>query len=133
MHFSKHSLHLKNLTQYYNYRFEFFKSFFITTYQVVVLYSFTVFSECDRDVCQNGGTCRQHVLSYFCDCLPGFSGSICESEETVKYISIDNNACYIKMSPDNSTHMHFTTLWSFLNEMCMCCLCLKTILSYHFS
>ena len=42
---------------------------------------FAVYSACDRNACQNSGTCRQHVLSYECKCPPGFSGVFCENSE----------------------------------------------------
>jgi hypothetical protein len=38
-----------------------------------------VHTSCDnRNPCQNGATCTQHVSSYLCDCSPLFSGSFCD-------------------------------------------------------
>ncbi|XP_076448638.1 uncharacterized protein LOC143285265 [Babylonia areolata] len=34
--------------------------------------------ECHPNPCRNGGTCRDVVNSYTCDCLTGFSGAHCE-------------------------------------------------------
>ena len=30
-------------------------------------------------MCENGGTCRFQAGSFFCDCPPGFSGTLCEN------------------------------------------------------
>lgn len=36
--------------------------------------SFTVYSECDVNQCQNEGSCRKLGVSYICECAEGFSG-----------------------------------------------------------
>ncbi|XP_076447761.1 uncharacterized protein LOC143284711 [Babylonia areolata] len=36
--------------------------------------------ECHSNPCRNGGTCRDGVNSYTCDCLPGFNGTHCETD-----------------------------------------------------
>ena len=41
----------------------------------------TVISQCEQNPCENGGTCRKHVLSYTCECLPGYNGSLCQLGE----------------------------------------------------
>lgn len=38
-----------------------------------------VFSECEENPCQNGGTCQRHVLDYHCQCPPSTSGDFCEN------------------------------------------------------
>ncbi len=35
-------------------------------------------NECESDPCQHGGTCRDHVNEYTCDCLPEYNGTHCE-------------------------------------------------------
>ena len=32
-----------------------------------------------QNLCENGGTCRFQAGSFFCDCPPGFSGTLCEN------------------------------------------------------
>ena len=32
-----------------------------------------------QNMCENGGTCRFQAGSFFCDCPPGFSGTVCEN------------------------------------------------------
>ena len=47
-----------------------------------------VYSACDQNVCQNGGTCSQHIFEYMCECTSAHSGSFCEmstSEWTTVY------------------------------------------------
>ena len=37
--------------------------------------------ECESDPCQNGGTCDDHVNSFTCECVDGFTGLHCETGE----------------------------------------------------
>ena len=41
--------------------------------------SYTVYSECDINRCQNGGACRKLGVSYICECVEGFSGVLCQT------------------------------------------------------
>lgn len=40
--------------------------------------NFPVFSVCEGNPCQNGGTCQRHVLTYSCTCLSPYFGDSCE-------------------------------------------------------
>ena len=50
----------------------------------------TVYTECDikdgngTEICKNGATCIQHVLTYTCECAEGFTGSNCEEGTKIK-------------------------------------------------
>ena len=35
-------------------------------------------NECSSSPCHNNGTCFDHVNSYQCNCVPGYTGSNCE-------------------------------------------------------
>ena len=49
-----------------------------------------MYSPCDQNLCQNGGTCRQHIFEYLCNCPSVFNGSFCETgEQTAVFSSLD--------------------------------------------
>ena len=59
----------------------------MTTYVAIIyafilchVFNYAVFSTCDQNVCENGGTCTQHLFEYKCDCPPSHFGSYCEYE-----------------------------------------------------
>ena len=37
-----------------------------------------VYSECEVELCTNGGSCRKLGSSYICECANGYSGLDCE-------------------------------------------------------
>ena len=41
---------------------------------------YVVITECTQaqNLCENGGTCQFRMGSFFCECPPGFSGTLCE-------------------------------------------------------
>ena len=39
----------------------------------------TDIDECDSNPCQNAGTCQDNVNGYECACVPGYTGSDCET------------------------------------------------------
>ena len=41
-------------------------------------YAFTVYTQCDVNHCENGGTCRKLATSYICTCTDDYTGSLCE-------------------------------------------------------
>ena len=43
-----------------------------------VLYTFTVYTQCDVNRCENGGICRKLATSYICTCTANYTGSLCE-------------------------------------------------------
>ena len=47
------------------------------------LNSFTDINECYTNPCQNGGTCKDAVNSYTCQCKPGYQGYNCETGDII--------------------------------------------------
>ena len=45
--------------------------------------------DCLPDSCQNGGTCRDGINSYTCDCVTGYTGDNCETGECYDNITIE--------------------------------------------
>ena len=39
-----------------------------------------VTEECDVDLCENGAVCKQLAGDYICECLPEFTGALCENK-----------------------------------------------------
>ena len=56
-----------------------------------------VFSDCEENPCQNGGSCTRHVLDYSCTCPPSHTGDFCENGIYSNAISIE--LCGTLMSP----------------------------------
>ena len=42
------------------------------------LFDTTVYSDCEVELCINGGTCRKLGSSYICECVDGYTGLDCE-------------------------------------------------------
>jgi hypothetical protein len=63
--------------KYYN----FFNTFLFTSLDI---------DECEFDPCLNGGNCADLIGEFSCTCLPGFTGTICQTGtvNTTKEISI---------------------------------------------
>jgi len=45
---------------------------------------YLVYTQCDIDQCQNGGTCVKLGVSYMCNCLAGYTGILCETGKNCK-------------------------------------------------
>ena len=45
----------------------------------VCTYPFTVYTECEMNQCENGGSCVKLGVSYTCACTDDYSGSLCEA------------------------------------------------------
>lgn len=49
----------------------------------------TVFYDCDVDICENEGLCKQLAGDYLCNCLPGFTGAQCQNKSmSYQYLSV---------------------------------------------
>ena len=44
--------------------------------------------ECQSDPCQNSATCNDHINGYTCNCTDGYTGSNCESGNTLLFLII---------------------------------------------
>jgi len=49
--------------------------------------SWTDFDECENDPCKNGGECINGDNTYTCKCMPGYTGTNCET-------SMRKRVCY---------------------------------------
>ena len=47
---------------------------------------FAVYTECEISRCENGGTCRKLGVSYICDCLDDYTGSLCETYSKIDVV-----------------------------------------------
>jgi hypothetical protein len=43
--------------------------------------------ECASGPCMNGGSCRDRVNGYFCQCAPGFTGHHCQTGDFIDILS----------------------------------------------
>ncbi len=50
---------------------------------LIVSFIFPEINECLSQPCMNGGTCRDRVASYLCECEDGFSGQRCQTGNTL--------------------------------------------------
>ena len=56
-------------------------------------------NECDTTTCLNGGTCKDEVNSFFCQCPTGFTGTLCEqSKYTVRYLTESSETIFFRFS-----------------------------------
>ena len=55
-----------------------------------ILLCFTDINECSSNPCRNGGTCRDGVNSYTCNCVTGYNGVHCQTSK-----SATNENCHI--------------------------------------
>ena len=52
----------------------------ISNFNICLIYfSLTDIDECVSHQCDNGGSCVDGVNNYSCNCLAGFTGSLCET------------------------------------------------------
>ena len=47
----------------------------------MVFFFYSDIDECSSSPCKNNGTCRDHVNTYSCLCMAGFSGRDCQFGE----------------------------------------------------
>jgi len=59
---------------------------------------FTEINECISGPCMNGGTCTDELNGYTCQCLPGHSGTRCETSELIN--------THTHTQTDTPTHRH---------------------------
>ena len=53
-----------------------------------ILYAFFWVDICEKDPCENGGTCFQNGNAYFCQCSSQFDGKNCEIQNIIPENSI---------------------------------------------
>ena len=52
-----------------------------STLPTLVLFQFLEINECDSSPCQNKGMCEDLINAFRCHCMPGYTGTFCESGE----------------------------------------------------
>ena len=57
----------------------------------ITCFYFLDINECSSTPCQNGGTCTDAVNSYTCACVPGYTGTNCETGDYNFDKNIHNN------------------------------------------
>lgn len=63
---------------------------------LIIPFNFPEINECLSQPCMNGGTCRDRVASYLCECEDGFSGQRCQTGNTLQYLLfILNSLSYV--------------------------------------
>lgn len=65
-------------------------------------------NQCNPHPCLNGGSCKDHLGSYTCTCLPGFTGRNCEIA-IAKRCDVNNGGC-----------MHFCVSMGTFGAKCSC-------------
>ena len=56
---------------------KFYNLWFIFT---LFLFSQINIDECDDHLCENNSTCMDDINKYKCECMPGYTGTLCEEE-----------------------------------------------------
>ena len=83
---------------------------------LILLYHSDI-SECASSPCQNGGTCRDLVNAFTCDCAAGYEGIHCQSSK-----------CSSKIVTNNNNNSNYIT--KIVADFCTCthrCLLLHTV------
>ena len=58
-----------------------YKALYISTCSIALKSYFSDIDECEGNSCMNNATCRDGVNSYECLCIPGFTGTLCETSK----------------------------------------------------
>ena len=64
------------ITSWYSIAYTRYNNISSTTY---VFYDISDIDDCQSISCLNGGSCRDEVGGFSCDCLPGYTGTMCDT------------------------------------------------------
>lgn len=57
-------------------------------------------NECESNPCQNGGTCRDVVSGYICQCPIGWSGTTCQIRKLHIFAVFESVFCFIPFAKE---------------------------------
>lgn len=72
--------------------------------------------DCSTNPCHNGGTCRDLVTDFFCECKNGWKGKTCHSRKNPSFFFFLKHLCCLPV------HAYGMCLWLFPVLVCVCLL-----------
>ena len=70
-----------------------FRTKLLLSFLTHILLCFSDINECSSNPCRNGGTCRDGVNSYTCNCVAGYKGVHCQTSKSAPNENFHNVCC----------------------------------------